>query len=146
VRAGVILILVVFGSIATLCAGNWPQFRGPTTQGRSAETGLPLNWSATNNVVWKTPIPGESWSSPIVWNDRVFLTTATDNGQTCRVLALDAKSGKILWDKEVFQQSLRRKEDRHSYATPTPATDGKRIYACFGDGSTAGNLYCIGSK
>ena len=122
-------------SVAALHAENWPQFRGPTHQGRSAESGLPLHWSATSNVVWKTPIPGEAWSSPIVWNDRVFVTTATDNGQTCRVLSLDAASGRILWDKVVFQQSPRHKEGRNSYATPTPATDGERVYACFGDGS-----------
>lgn len=133
----VLQILAFFLFTVSLPAGNWPQFRGPTTQGRSAETGVPLRWSATNNVLWKTPIPGESWSSPIVWNDRLFVTTATDNGQTCRVLALDARSGRVLWDKAVFQQSPRRKEDRNTYATPTPATDGKRVYACFGDGSFA---------
>ncbi len=121
----------------TTQAGNWPQFRGPTAQGHSTETGLPVTWSATENIAWKAPIPGESWSSPVVWADRVFLTTATDGGASCRVLALDRKSGKILWDKEVFQQVPRRKEGRNSYATPTPATDGERIYACFGDGSFA---------
>ena len=128
---------IVLVSVAAVCAENWPQFRGPTHQGRSTETGLPLHWSATSNVVWKTSIPGESWSSPVIWNDRVFLTTATDHGQTCRVLSLEANSGKILWDREVFQQSPRRKESRNTYATPTPATDGERVYACFGDGSLA---------
>lgn len=131
------LLTVILVSMNSLHAENWPQFRGPTHPGRSAETGLPLNWSATNNVLWITPIPGESWSSPIVWNDRVFLTTATDSGQTCRVLSLDVNSGKILWDQVVFQQSPRRKESRNTYATPTPATDGERVYACFGDGSFA---------
>ena len=129
------LLAVMLVSTGWLRAENWPQFRGPTHQGRSAETDLPLHWSATNNVVWKTPIPGEAWSSPIVWNDRVFLTTVTDSGQTCRVLSLDVSSGRILWDKEVFKQSLRHKEARNSYATSTPATDGERVYACFGDGS-----------
>ena len=133
----VLQILAFFLFTVSLSAGNWPQFRGPTTQGRSVETDVPLRWSATNNVLWKTPIPGESWSSPIVWNDRLFVTTATDNGQTCRVLALEARSGRVLWDKAVFQQSPRRKEQRNTYATPTPATDGERVYACFGDGSFA---------
>jgi len=86
-------------------------------------------------VVWKTPLPGESWSSPIVWDERVFVTTATDNGQTCRVLCLDTKNGQILWNRDVFQQLPRRKEGRNTYATPTPATEGQRVYACFGDGS-----------
>jgi len=124
-------------SIAVASAENWPQFRGPTGQGISTETGLPLRWTATENVAWKTAIPGKSWSSPIVWGDRVFVTTATEEGVSCRVLSLDRKSGSVLWNKEVFQQVPRRKEGRNSYATPTPATDGARVYACFGDGSFA---------
>src|SRR6478752_3521947 len=131
------LMLTLFSATVLSAAENWPQFRGPTHQGRSTETGLPLSWSTTSNVVWKTSIPGESWSSPIIWNDQVFVTTATDSGQTCRVLSLDTKSGKILWDKIVFEQTPLRKENRNSYATPTPATDGERVYACFGDGSFA---------
>ncbi len=118
-------------------AENWPQFRGPTAQGISSETTPPLNWSATEGVTWKTELPGEAWSSPIVWGDRVFVTTATDGGESCRVLSLDRISGKILWDKEVFKQVPRRKEGRNTYATSTPATDGERVYACFGDGSFA---------
>ena len=118
-------------------AENWPQFRGPDAQGHSAETGIPLKWSATENVAWKASIPGESWSSPIVWGDHVFLTTATGDGTSCRLLALDRSSGRLLWDKEVVQQVPRRKEGRNSYATPTPATDGERVYVCYGDGSFA---------
>jgi len=117
-----------------LTAENWPQFRGPTAQGLSVEKNLPLKWSATENVAWKTEVPGESWSSPIVWGDRVFLTTATDAGESCRVISMDRKSGAILWNKEVFKQVPRRKEGRNTYATPTPATDGDRVYVCFGDG------------
>jgi outer membrane protein assembly factor BamB len=122
---------------ASLYAENWPQFRGPTAQGLSADTKVPLNWSATENLAWKTELPGESWSSPIVWGNHVFVTTATENGESCRVLALDRKSGAVRWNVEVFRQETRRKEGRNSYATPTPATDGKRVYACFGDGSFA---------
>lgn len=84
---------------ALLYAENWPQFRGPTGQGLSAETNLPLKWSAEENVVWKMPIPGESWSSPIVWGERVFVTTATDNGESCRLLCLERSDGRILWNK-----------------------------------------------
>jgi outer membrane protein assembly factor BamB len=124
-------------AVASSTAENWPQFRGPTGQGRSGETGVPVKWSAMENVAWKTELPGQSWSSPIVWNGHVFVTTATDNGESCRVIALDRKSGRILWDKEAFKQVLRRKEGRNTYATPTPATDGERVYACFGDGSFA---------
>jgi outer membrane protein assembly factor BamB len=97
------LFLLVAGVVH---AQNWPQFRGPNTQGHSTETNLPLKWSATENIAWKTALPGEAWSSPIVWGNHVFVTTATDNGITCRILALDRKTGRILWNKEVFKQSL----------------------------------------
>ena len=123
---------------AALHAEDWPQFRGPTGQGISTETDLPLKWSSTENVAWKTPIPGQSWSSPIVWADRVFLATATDNGVSCRVLCLDRATGSVLWNKEALQQTTAgRKEGRNSYATPTPATDGKLVFAVFFDGSFA---------
>jgi len=130
--------LATLGTLAALThAENWPCFRGPTRQGISTETGLPLNWSATENVAWKTPIAGEAWSSPIVWGDRVFATTATEEGASCRVLALERTTGKVLWDKEVFRQSPGHRNERNSYATPTPCTDGQRVYTVFGDGSFA---------
>ncbi len=116
---------------------NWPQFRGPTGQGISLEKNLPLNWSAESNVVWKAAIPGDGWSSPVVWGDRVFITTATDRGTKCHVLALNRRTGAVLWDKEVAEQEPRRKEGKNSYATPTPTTDGRRIYVVFGDGTMA---------
>jgi outer membrane protein assembly factor BamB len=125
---------IVWVAALTAVAEPWPQFRGPNTQGRSAETGLPLRWSATENIAWKTDIPGESWSSPIVWADRVFVTTATEGGHSCRVLALDRRSGAVLWNKEVFRQVPGQRQSRNSYATPTPATDGRRVYACFYNG------------
>ena len=118
-------------------AENWPQFRGPGGQGVATEKNLPLKWSATENVAWKTALPGESWSSPVVWGDRVFVTTATDGGESCRVVSLERKTGRILWNKEAFKQVPRRKEGRNTYATPTLATDGEQVYACFGDGSFA---------
>jgi outer membrane protein assembly factor BamB len=116
-------------------AENWPQFRGPTGQGISQEKNLPLAWGQDKNIAWRTPLEGEGWSSPIVWQDHVFVTAATDGGKKCHVIALDRSTGKPLWNKEVFQQTLRRKEGKNSYATPTPCTDGERVYACFGDGS-----------
>ena len=118
-------------------AENWPCFRGPTRQGVSLETNLPLEWSATQNVRWKTPIPGQSWASPIVWEGSVFVVTATEDGVSCRVIALDLETGKIVWDREAFKQTAGHKSDRNSNATPTPCTDGEHVYAVFGDGSFA---------
>ena len=131
---------VAFFSVAltlTCPAGNWPCWRGPSRQGMSEEKDLPLTWSATENIKWKTPVPGEGWSSPIVWGDRVFLTATEDKGQSCRILCFDAATGELKWNREVFRQETLRKESRNSYATPTPVTDGSRVYAVFGSGSIA---------
>ena len=139
-RVSLLLLSVslFLASAGRLEAENWPGFRGPTRQGISAEKKMPLHWSSDSNVVWKTEIPGQGWSSPAIWRSRVFLTTVTDNNTKCRVLCVDGKSGKLLWNTEVFEQVPRRKESKNSYATPTPTTDGRRVYAVFGDGSMAG--------
>ncbi len=110
-------------------AENWPQFRGPTGQGISTETGLPTTWSTNSGIAWKTPIPGEpSWSSPIVWGDRVFLTTTTNAGKSLHLLCLNVADGKLLWNKQVLQQDPVRKDDGNSWATSTPVTDGQLVY------------------
>lgn len=118
-------------------AENWPCFRGPTRQGISQEEGVPLKWNATSNIVWKTPIPGEGWSSPIVFDDRIYVTTATDGGISFRLLSLDRRTGTVLWNKEVFQQKAGHKQQFNSYASSTPVTDGRKIYAVACDGSIA---------
>ena len=114
---------------------QWSGFRGPNGQGISASTDLPTKWSASENIAWKTPISGSGWSSPVIWNDHIFLTTATDGGKECRVLAVDRKNGDILWDKMVFTQEIKQKHPSNSDATPTPVTDGQRVYALFAGGS-----------
>lgn len=136
-QAGAMALLLAGLLGAPAEADHWPAFRGPTGQGTSKEIRLPVSWTATRDVMWKTPIPGESWSSPVVWGGRVFVTTARDDGRECHVLGLDRRTGDVLWDTLVFTQEIKRKEARNSYATPTPATDGARIYASFGDGSFA---------
>jgi outer membrane protein assembly factor BamB len=132
------LALLLTATIAAAAwAEDWPRFRGPTGQGISTETGVPTEWTATSNVAWKTPIPGAGWSSPIVWGDRVFVTTATDEGKSSRLLAIDRKTGKVLWDKEVLRQEISQKVAQNSFATPTPVTDGERVYVLAFDGSWA---------
>ena len=129
------IVLLAWACAGPVAAENWPQFRGPTGRGISGEKNLAIYWNGTSNVLWKTAIPGEGWSSPIVWDKRVFLTAAAQNGTSCRVLCLDATNGRMRWDQEAFQQVTGRKEARNSFATPTPATDGERVYAVFYDGS-----------
>ena len=144
--AGVWLVRVALAFVLAVVSGSarraaraedWPRFRGPTGQGSSADPNPPLKWSATENVAWKTEVPGEGWSSPIVWGDRVFLTAATDGGTSCHVICFARDTGKVLWDVEVMKQETLRKEGKNSWATPTPATDGRRVYAWFGGGVAA---------
>lgn len=123
--------------LQTSIAENWPGFRGPGRQGISNEKNLPTQWSETSNIVWKTPIPGIGWSSPIVFGDLVFVTTATDEGASYRILRLDRKTGTVLWNKQILRQKPGHKQRLNSYASSTPVTDGKNIYTVAFDGSIA---------
>ncbi len=116
---------------------NWPGFRGPTGQGISSERNVPRHWSATSNIAWRVEVPSDGWSSPVVWDRRVFLTGTTAGGAACHVLCFDRDTGAIRWDRHVFDQMPAHKEDRNSHATPTPVTDGRTVYAVFGSGSVA---------
>lgn len=117
-----------------LAGEDWPQFRGPSGQGISSETGLALEWSATRGVKWKTEIPGSGWSSPVVAGDTVWLTAAGNAGDSLRVLSVEAATGKIALNKEV----IRVREDvpglhaKNRPASPTVIVDGERVYAHFG--------------
>jgi outer membrane protein assembly factor BamB len=120
-----------------LFAEDWPRFRGPTGQGISQEKNLPVKWSATEGILWKTAIPGEGYSSPIVYDQKIFVTSVEDSGASCRLICIDFKSGNLMWNNEVFRQVPGHKEERNSYASPTPVTDGKHVYVTFSDGSIA---------
>lgn len=132
---GLLVLVCCVASLAT--AENWPCFRGPTRQGISHEKEVPVSWSAASNVAWKTAIPGTGWSSPIVHGDRVFVTTATDEGTSLRLICLDRKTGRVRWDKEVAQQKAGHKQRNNSYASSTPATDGQCVYVLTCDGHIA---------
>lgn len=134
--ARLFLTAIALVGLPVLARGEeWPRFRGSTGQGVSGEKNLPKKWGRNENVVWKADIPGEGWSSPIVWGDRVFVTTATEDGQSCRILALSRVDGKTLWNVEVCRQKKLNKNEKNSYATPTPVTDGENVYAVFNDGT-----------
>ncbi|HOC00825.1 MAG TPA: PQQ-binding-like beta-propeller repeat protein [Verrucomicrobiota bacterium] len=149
-----------FTLLAALCgqalaAQNWPQFRGPHAAGISTNPNLPDTWSATENVAWKTELPGRSWSSPIVWRNRIFVTSVVNLGESeapkkglylggerpepskaehlWQVLCLDLATGKRLWDKTVHRGApLAPIHLKSSYGAETPVTDGERVYALFG--------------
>jgi len=117
---------------------DWPQFRGPTGQGTSDEQGLPLNWTETTNIRWKVPIPGKGWSSPVIQGDRIWLTSATEDGKSLRAISVDVNTGAILQNIEVFRlKSAKLTNAKNSFASPTPVVEGDRVYVHFGAFGTA---------
>jgi outer membrane protein assembly factor BamB len=138
-RVALPLLLVLVGSGAITRADDWPQFRGPSGQGHSAETGLPIAWSESQNVVWKTPVPGRGWSSPVVAGGRVWVTTSVDGkGASLRAMAFDVASGREAMNVEVFRlRSADLTNPKNSHASPTPVVDGDRLYVHFGAEGTA---------
>jgi len=138
---------VALFSVVLFAGADWTRFRGPDASGISEDTGLPTTWSATENVVWKTPLPGYGASSPITVGDKVFLTCYTGYGLDRdepgeqhalehHVLCLDRRTGEILWDKasdaKLPDTEYRGFVAQHGYASSTPATDGKALYCFFG--------------
>jgi len=156
------LAILVFASLTTAgSAANWPQWRGPDGSGISTEKNLPADWSPTRNIKWKTPIAGRGHSSPIVWGNHIFVTTAVegdvvagakavkhmndgkeflhpdsigaDHKHTFKVIAVDRNSGKILWEAVAWEGTpYDNRHRKSSFASSTPTTDGKLVYAFFG--------------
>lgn len=130
-------------SLACLClsfanlahAEDWPQWRGPRLDGSSSEHNLPLRWTAAENIAWKTPLPGLGHSSPVVVGERVFLTTCVVEQKSVdkprRLICLDRRDGRILWQREVVASPLEPKHGLNSWSSSTPATDGQHVYVTF---------------
>lgn len=158
----VVLLFCLHGMLSAQTQEHWPQFRGPDARGVASGPNLPDRWSATENIAWKTDVPGRGWSSPIVWGDRVFLTTAVNSGEMeapkkglyfggnrpeprdvqldYRVLCLDLLSGQKLWERSVHQGPPNSPIHlKNSFASETPVTDGGRVVAYFGNQG----LYCF---
>lgn len=124
--------------VTMVSAGDWPEFRGPGQQGHSDEKNLPVNWSETENVAWKTTIPGLGWSSPSIVGNRVWITTAIDDGKSLKLMGLDRDNGRIITDVEVFTKDNPGKiHSKNSHASPSPTIEGDRIYLHFGRHGTA---------
>jgi outer membrane protein assembly factor BamB len=124
-----------------VAAANWPAFRGPHGNGVADEKNLPLTWSAGENIAWKVQLPGPGASSPIVWNDRVFITAFTGSKASeivRHLLCFDRRSGKKLWQKDypapLPENDYAKQVKQHGLTTSTPATDGKRLYVYLGRG------------
>lgn len=159
VLAQMFVSILVFGA-SMGAAENWPQWRGPEGQGISSEKGIPTEWQPDRNIVWKASLPA-GHSSPVVWGERLFVTAAIegdvipgakpvehvidgkpfvhpdsvagDRKHTLKVLAIDAKNGKVLWDRTAYEGRVHdARHRRSSFAGPTPATDGTHVFAYFG--------------
>jgi len=133
-------LLLCWLGTATSTAADWPEFRG-SAQGHAMAKSLPLKWSATENVKWKLALPGSGWSSPALFQDRLYLTSAIPNdtgSQSLHAVCVDAKNGKILWSTEVFRpESLPNIHKKNSHASPTPLVEKDRVYVHFGHQGTA---------
>ena len=133
-------LFALFASPSAQPSGEWNQFRGPSGQGHSSETGIPLEWSETRNIIWKSPLRGRGWSSPVISNGRVWLTTSIVEGgaASLRALAIDVATGRELLNVEVFRlPNASLKNPKNSHASPTPIVEGNRVYVHFGGEGTA---------
>jgi outer membrane protein assembly factor BamB len=131
VRTFLIPIIVFVGLFATpIRAANWPAWRGPHGDGTTTETALPLTWNAAENIAWKADLPERGNSTPIVWNDRVFLTQAVGTRRT--VACFDRKDGKMLWQQGPEWKTPERSHDTNPPCSASPVTDGDRVIAWFG--------------
>ena len=149
------LFLTLLALNTCFASDNWPQFRGPKSMGVADDPKLPDTWSATENVAWKTDIPGVGWSSPVVWGNKIFVTSVISKGEVeapkkglyfggerkastdehrWMVYCVDWKTGKILWERETFKGvPPSSRHLKNSYASETPVTDGERVYVYFGN-------------
>jgi outer membrane protein assembly factor BamB len=113
-------------------ATYWPRWRGPSGQGIAPGTGYPDRWSATENVLWKAKVPGRGHSSPITWGDRLFVTTGYEDGRVS-ILAYRVSDGALLWETFSPDRTPERMHPKNSPASPTPTTDGTRVFGSFGN-------------
>jgi len=121
-------LLTITISLSTAQAQNWPCWRGPNGDGTSSEINLPIEWDAVKNVIWKSKVPGTGHSSPIIWEDKLFTLTALLETQEKTLLCFNAQNGDLLWQKTIVKSDLEAKHNDNSYASGTPATDGKLVY------------------
>ena len=141
---GCILILITVASCVVIEANEqWSQFRGHYGNGIIKSTSAPINWSENTNIDWKTPIHDRGWSSPVIWNDQIWMTTATKDGNKMYAICVNKLSGKIEHDLHVFDvKSPQAITNENTYASPTPVVEEGRVYVHFGTYGTA----CISTK
>jgi len=129
----VCIIAACVSTVGTAHAENWPGWRGPRGDGSSLDARVPTRWNGDTgeNIVWKVPIPGTGHASPIVWNNLIIITSCLEETNDRVLMALDRQTGNTIWQRNVLQARLESKHSLNSYASSTPATDGKRVYVAF---------------
>lgn len=130
---GLILVLPLGALSAFGAEPDWPRWRGPAGDGHSTDTGVPVHWDA-RSVVWRAPLKGRGQSSPVIWGERIFLTTALEDGRQRLVFGVDRKSGKVLWEQVAWTGTPEKTHPMNGWASSTCATDGERVVAFFGRG------------
>ena len=128
-----LLLLAAIVLVRSAQAENWPAWRGPRGDGTSDERNVPTRWSGTENVAWKVAVPGVGHASPIVWEDSIFVVSCLEDSQERILLRFDRPSGRLLWQQVVLSSPLEEKHQLNSFASSTPATDGRRVYVTFLD-------------
>lgn len=133
-----LLLLLPLPVSRLLRAEDWPSFRGPQGTGVSTESDLPVTWNATENLVWRVPLPDRGNSTPVIWHDRVFVTQATDAGAHRALMCFGRADGKLLWKASVTCEGNEPTNSQNPYCSSSPATDGERVVVSFG----SAGLYC----
>jgi outer membrane protein assembly factor BamB len=133
----VVFSLIALGEVAYAGEANWPRWRGPQQNGHTSEPDLPVKWS-TENVLWKTKLPGSGQSSPVIWGDRIFLSSSLDEGRERIVFCVSRKTGEILWQQSAWKGEPEPIHPMNGWASATCATDGQVVVAFFGRGGIHG--------
>jgi outer membrane protein assembly factor BamB len=121
-----------------MAVDNWPEFRGPSGDGHSSATGIPVRWSEAENIRWKTAIHDKGWSSPVIWENQIWMTTATADGKRLYAICVDRESGRIVHDIHLFDvEKPGFCPTLNSFASPTPVVETGRVYVSFGSYGTA---------
>jgi outer membrane protein assembly factor BamB len=140
------LYTVCFSILISGCnsqKGNWTRFRGDRLDGIADVNKAPVKWTPDSNIIWKTPIHDKGWSSPVVYGNQVWVTTASDDGKQLYAVCTDYRTGEIIYDIKVFEpDSVYSKHPINSYATPTPCIEKGSVYVHFGQYGTA----CINTE
>jgi len=137
IACSIILVLTVqFYGLAQ--QANWTHFRGNNLNGISDATNIPVSWNDSTNVIWKAAIDGKGWSSPVVYENQIWVTTATEDGKQMKAVCVDFNTGKTIFDKKLFEpDTVFAKHGVNTYATPTPCIEKDFVYAHFGSYGTA---------